>query len=130
MTKFHSPDCENAHSSRCRCWCGGEFHGIHSGVFAKLNGKPIKPVTLHEKLMSPTDGGDVEKQILELTGKQFSCVGCNRPLTTTPLWGYPHEGGFADGNDLYWWLYVKCPSCTYATSLWKIKNHIIQEAAV
>jgi len=130
MTKFHSPDCENAHSDRCRCWCGGEFHGIHSGVFAKIDGKPIKPVILNEKIMSKVDGGDVADQIEFLGNTRFACVGCNRPLTSTPLWGYPHQGGSSDANGLFWWLYVKCPSCTYATSLWKIKNHIIQEVRV
>ena len=131
MTKFHSPDCENAHTHRCRCWCQGEFHGIRTGVFAKVNGKEIEPTIADEKIMSVQDGGDVANQLLEINGLKFKCVGmCNKPLPTDTIWGYPHDGGFADGKGVKWWLYVKCPRCYYATSLWKIKKHLIQEVAV
>jgi len=126
--KYHSGDCENAKSDRCRCWCGGEFHGIRSGVFAKIGGEIIKPNIEGERIMSLLDGGEISVTLLELQGKQFACVGCNKPLTATPLWGYPnHDGGTAHANGVKWWLYVKCPFCNYATSLWKIYKHIIQE---
>ncbi len=130
--KYHSPDCANAKSDRCRCWCKGEFHGLGSGVFARIGGKQVKPVAMidGEKLMSYTDGGDVEIQLRELAGKEFKCVGmCNKPLPTEAIFGYPHDGGFADANGVKYWLYVKCPRCHYATSLWKIKKHLIQEVA-
>ena len=88
--KYHSGDCENAHTDRCRCWCGGEFHGIRSGVYAKIEGKIIEPTIEGEKIMSKVDGGNVKKQIGELEGKMFRCVGpCNKPLTATPLWVRP-----------------------------------------
>ena len=129
--KYHSGDCENAHTDRCRCWCGGEFHGIRSGVYAKIEGKIIEPTIEGEKIMSKVDGGNVEKQIGELEGKMFRCVGpCNKPLTATPLWGYPHESGAMDGKADRWWLYVKCPFCNYATSVWKIQKHILTEQEV
>lgn len=133
MPKFHSPDCENAETHRCRCWCGGEFHGIHTGVYATVNGVIVKPVDglKDEKIMSKVDGGEVETQILDLEGKQFKCIGvCQQPLMATPLWGYPHDGGYEDATGLKWWLYVKCPRCNYATSVWKIPQNLIQEATV
>jgi len=46
--KYHSSDCEHAHESRCRCWCKGEYHGIKTGVYAKLNGNEIKHTIIEE----------------------------------------------------------------------------------
>jgi len=127
--KYHSGDCENAHTDRCRCWCGGEFHGIRSGVYAKIEGKIIEPTIAGERIMTLDDGGMVTNELMTHAGEQFTCVGpCNKPLSTDVIWGYPdHSGGFADKDGRKWWLYVKCPLCNYATSLWKIKNHLIQE---
>jgi len=128
--KFHSPDCSNAHTPRCRCWCKGEFHGLTTGVYAVIDGKQSKPVDMinGEKVLTTNDGGDIEKQIRELLGKQFTCVGmCNKPLPADAVWGYPHDGGEADANGVKYWMYVKCHRCHYATSLWKIKKHLINE---
>lgn len=50
MTKFHQPECENAETHRCRCWCNGEFHGIKTGVAAIINGKKIEQKQIEAKV--------------------------------------------------------------------------------
>jgi len=43
MTKFHTPDCHNAKSDRCRCWCEGAYHGLGSDAMPdKYKGKAFK----------------------------------------------------------------------------------------
>ena len=131
MTKFHSPDCENAHTARCRCWCGGEFHGITTGVYATVNGVIVKPVDgiKDEKIMTISDGAEMARIIGMYNGKTFKCLGvCNKPLSASTLWGYPHPDGISDKDGQKWWLYVKCPRCNYATALWKIDQRLILEA--
>ena len=129
MSKFHPPDCERAENHRCRCWCGGEFHGITSGVYAKINGKEVKPYMANEGeiLLERDMGGEIPQVLADFENKEFNCIGCNRKLEASIIRGYPHPNGYKDGLDRRWLAYVVCPSCHYATALWKIQKRTVQE---
>jgi len=42
-------------------------------------------------------------------------------LHSEPIQGYSnHPGGWDIGEKTYWWLFVVCPKCDNAMSLWKL----------
>ena len=42
-------------------------------------------------------------------------------LHSKPIQGYSgHLGGWDIGEASYWWLFIVCPKCDYAWSLWKL----------
>jgi len=132
MTKFHSPDCSNAKGDRCRCWCNGEFHGLSTGVVAKVAGKEVTPFKAddNEIIMTELLGGEVERNVESFRDRTFKCLGiCGRTLDCNLIRGYPHPDGVEDGTGKTWWMYVICPHCQYATALWKILKRLVEVPA-
>jgi hypothetical protein len=126
MSRYHSPDCANAETHRCRCWCGGEFHGITTGIEARIKGEKIKQHEDPEEIFVTEEmGGEVAEAYRQFFNIEFQCLGtCNRPIRANPLRADPHPDGRLDRDGKKWWLYVTCEHCQYQTALWKIPNRI------
>ncbi len=123
---YHSTDCENAHTARCRCWCGGQYHGIKTGFLARIDGElKHRSVDPDDTLMHPDMGGEVAVELDKLSGVQFRCIGiCGKTIAALPLYGYKHDNGYADKNGEKWWLFVHCPYCGYDTAIWKLPKRL------
>jgi hypothetical protein len=129
LTRFHQPECENAETHRCRCWCEGEFHGIKTGIYAKIDGKEVKPYMASEDelLLDRDMGGDIPKILDQFEGLRFNCIGCSRELLISIVRAYPHDNGYEDETGKKWWAYIVCPHCRHGTALWKIAKRMAKE---
>ncbi|MCK5018125.1 MAG: hypothetical protein KAS32_13795 [Candidatus Peribacteraceae bacterium] len=116
----HSSRCENAKpESRCRCSCGGRFHGIS-------NQQRLAAMGNNERIMSTEFGGEVEEVLNKLTGESFRCT-CSKTHTLNAFIGYPHDGGIAGKDDKRWWVYWHCPSCHYEWSWHKLLRRLKEQ---
>lgn len=53
--------------------------------------------------------------------KRNECSCGYKGLHNLPIQGYSgHHGGWDIGENEYWWLFVVCPQCDIAMSLWKL----------
>jgi len=127
--KYHSPDCEHAHTPRCRCWCAGKYHGAKSGILAKIDGSTIDREMIEgEQVITIDMGGQAGELIKTYSTKKFQCGGiCHQDIAASPVIGYPHDGGHPDSTGKRWWLFVRCPYCHYDTSVMKILKRIVAQ---
>lgn len=108
--------CWNAKGKRCRCSCGGAFHGI-----GYANGQRRKRVSRKE-----FDTGDPvltssQAKYFEGAIQKNNCVSCDEDLTAIPIKHYDHSGGWkVDDIEKLQWLYKICPKCGYQNALWKL----------
>jgi len=122
--KYHSGDCEHAHSPRCRCWCQGKYHGAKTGQLAVIEGQIINrdmDLVKGEQVMTVDMGGQVGEAVKKFSTKHFRCLGiCGKEIAASPVIGRPHDGGHPDKAGIRWWLFVACVYCGYQTALHKI----------
>lgn len=53
--------------------------------------------------------------------KRNNCFCGHEGLHLEPIQGYgDHRGGYDIGEPTFWWLFVVCPKCDNAMSLWKL----------
>lgn len=117
----HNSRCELAKPlGKCRCSCGGKYHGIANERNDGFNG-PTR--TVNENL-----GGEVGRTIKILTGVPFTCT-CGKHQILGGFFGYPHTGGLDDKDGNRWWLYYECENrkCRYEWSWWKLCNRLTSQ---
>ncbi len=126
--KYHSSDCEHAHTPRCRCWCNGKYHGAKTGMLAVIDGDTInRDMEEEEQVMTVDMGGQVGEVVKNFSTKKFNCIGiCHKEIAASPIIGVPHDGGHPDKDGKKWWLFVVCVYCGYQTALWKIAKHEVK----
>jgi len=112
----HPAECERAENKRCRCSCEGALHGVTVWKLTDVDEKA--------HIVSRADGGEIEKIITLLTGKQYLCF-CGNTVDCLPLYGYPHDSGVPDASGQKLWLWQHCTKCSYDMAVWKIiKNRM------
>lgn len=98
--------CWNAQGERCRCRCGGLYHGL---------GRQGARTTTHDQMLP----AEAAEKILALIGDKC-CRWCGADLPST-VYGYPHsEGWEVEGYEERLWLYMLCTKCGYQWALWKL----------
>lgn len=108
-TGICSEQCWMAEGKRCRCSCGGAFHGIGIGYTKGKEKHPFgTPVTFEQA-----------QPFIEQM-KRTKCR-CGESLRGEIIYGYPHPGGWTvQGLSEKQWLFIKCPKCGNKRSLWKL----------
>ncbi len=68
-------------------------------------------------------GGEVEKTINELVGKEIKC--CEEfPIRIDFFVGCGNPGGLEDKNGKRWWVVWICPKCGYQWNWGKLYNQL------
>ncbi|MFH1320518.1 MAG: hypothetical protein ABII90_07690, partial [Bacteroidota bacterium] len=104
--------CRNASKDKkCKCTCNGIDHGKYS------DNKSPGEVELDIGM-----GGEVAKFVQEWGGQTIQCLGiCRKFVKMNTFMGYPHDAGMSDAKGDTWWVYFKCPNCSYGHSGSKMK---------
>jgi hypothetical protein len=111
----HNSRCANAKpKGRCRCSCGGKYHGISHDT------ETYRDHSVNENL-----GGEIGKIIEELKDKKIRCS-CGRNFIIGSWFAYDHDGGVADKDGNKHWLYHECPYCNYQWSWWKLQRRVAE----
>ena len=104
-----SEQCWTAEGKRCRCSCGGAFHGLgnaHGENRAKRD----------QQHFDSKPGAQKYWQHI----KKPTCL-CGHDLHGQPILHYPHDAGWTvEGCNERQWLFITCPKCGYQNALWKL----------
>ena len=114
----HNIRCENANpDSKCRCSCGGRFHGIANR--SDDEGRFIRSI-------NASLGGEIARTLDIFRGVRFKCT-CGQEQEIWDWKGYPHANGLEDDNGERWWIFIECTKCNYQWSWHKLANRVKQQ---
>lgn len=124
LNKVCCEACYNAIGPDCDCRCHGAYHGL-----GNLNNpkKPNKPKRKVNMALGPEDIFLTEEQAAPFRFQIRDRECCRNAfhdetnLKDEPIRAYPHSDGWKiQGLPGSWWLFIKCPSCGYDWSIWKL----------
>lgn len=105
--------CWNAKGKRCRCRCGGAFHGI-----GRANGEHKRRST-RQPPRDPVLGSEQAQPFKQAITDSFCSCGCD--ISGEPIYYYEHDAGWkVKGIEKRQWLYIHCPECGNDLALWKL----------
>ena len=109
--------CYYAKHEKCVCRCNGLHHG---------KGNPNREMDEHKQKLryknkiGPHDHYYPSAQKYRKLITNPKCH-CGFDLSNETIWAYDHSDGWEVKEvDSFQWLWIKCPSCGYEMSLWKI----------